>query len=66
MVKVVPNSATRLSWRLRSSAPMASTMLISGSFMRDVSSLTQMCGVTAGSTAACAPARPSRSMKPAR
>ena len=27
---------------------------------------TQMCGVTAGSTAACAPARPSRSMKPAR
>ena len=65
MVKIVPNRATRLSWRLRSSAPMRLDDVISGNWVRDVSSLTQMCGVTAGRTAAVAPARPSRSMKPA-
>ena len=60
MVKVVPNSATRLSLRALSSRRSASTMLISGSRVRGVSWAMQMCGVTAGSTAASAPAGPVR------
>ena len=47
-------------------APSASTMLISGIGSAASAAAMQMCGVTAGITAASAPARASRSMKPAR
>jgi hypothetical protein len=65
-VKIEPSSATRRMRRRTSSAASTSTMLIKGIGSRGVSSLMQMCGVTAGSTACSAPAFASRSTNPAR
>ena len=65
-VKIEPNSATRLTLRVRSSDAERLDDVDQRDRSRGVSSLMQMCGVTAGSTAASAPARARRSMKPAR
>ena len=65
-VKVVPNSATRLMLARTSSAADRLDDLDQRHGASRFGSAMQMCGVTAGSTAACAPARSSRSMKPAR